>query len=253
MDDALWEISSGVWNTGHRTRSLKSEKRKAKSESNYGLPVKGSKRPESESEKGKKSAFLVGWLVGPTLKGKEKIMTEEKKDVLPLYTIELGTDNPFASRGNTGYIVTTVDIGFAKTPTTVDGTAYRGSRHEIAWFRPRVADHGGDLAALEAEIQKAYGANATLQALIDAGVTQLATRVPYKGIAEGHPAEEGLKRCQEAAASYEIGVKANRTPGNVKAKVQKLTDLEAEAASLGMTMEQIIDMARAAKAQIAKA
>lgn len=148
-------------------------------------------------------------------------------------------DNPFADRGNEGFIITNIDLGYAKEEHTVGDDSFDGKKHEVYWFRPKVEDHDS-IESLSEECQGQYGSDGTLQAIIDAGIAQFTTRPNYKAAAEDKPDELAKhEAAQGLATDYQVGRRTQAGPG-VKKKAQAFDALEKEAAELGMSMDDIL-------------
>lgn len=153
-------------------------------------------------------------------------------------------DNPFTERGNEGYLITNIDLGFAKVAgTDVTGEPFDGSKHEIYWPRPLVASHDS-MESLSDECKSFWGDQADLQTIIDAGIAQLMTRPNYKAAASDKETEEEKHAAaQDYATNYEVGRRATTGPG-VKKKATAYDALQKEAEELGLTMDQILEIAR---------
>lgn len=159
-----------------------------------------------------------------------------------VYNYVAGT-NPYADRGNDGYLITNIDLGYSKDPVMVGDQQCDGSKHEVYWFRPRVADHT-DLDSLSAECVAQWGEQGDLQAIIDAGVCQLMTRPNYKAAAEDKDTESNKhEAAQGMATDYQIGRKSVGTPG-MKKKAQAYDALQREAEDLGLSMDEILEKLR---------
>lgn len=153
-------------------------------------------------------------------------------------------NNPFEERGNDGYVVSRIDLGYAKEPFTRGEDTFDGKKFEVYMARPRVGDHDS-IESLSEECQSFWGDQCDLQTVIDAGIAQFLTRPNYSLAKEKETEEERHQFAVELAADYEVGRKPQ--PGAAAATKKKATAYDAlqkEAEELGMSIADIIAFAK---------
>lgn len=181
------------------------------------------------------------------------------KKARKIYTFPAPVNNPFADRGENGYCVQSLSFGSKAagnmstlTPIEIDGEAYDGFKFEL-WVRlPQIPEECAE--ALNAELQEQLGPEMDWLTLIERGIKTCmygcsvsdfdSVMKPY---AEGNY-EDAQAAAQQVYNDYVVGRKASGGGGTTqKVKAKKMTEMEKQAAELGMTADEIFAAAVAAK------
>jgi len=176
-----------------------------------------------------------------------------------IYTFPAPVDNPFASRGEKGYCVQSLSFGkkadgnmSTLTPIEIDGEAYDGFKFEL-WVRlPQIPEECAE--ALNDELREQLGPEMDWLTLIERGIKTCMYGCSVSDFdSVMKPYADGDYEAAQAAAQqvyndYAVGRKATGGGGTTqKVKAKKLSEMEKQAAELGMTAEEIFKAAVAAK------
>jgi len=147
--------------------------------------------------------------------------------------------------GPENYYVTSVDCGEANKPITIDGVDYRGTKADIPIPLPQV-DESNTVAELMAEVRRIWNCpeDYDFKAFKQRLGSLIATIGQYKAtfqsaIEDGKDRDEAYLAVSDLVDNLTIAKQPSQRT-SVKKKATAHDQLEAKAAKLGKTAEQII-------------